>query len=380
MKNALILLAGGEGQRFDKSVPKQFFKVGNCNFIEYFLRNLDPNIFSIICIVLKKTYKNKYLLNLKKDFPNHKLNFSNAGANRQESSMNGILSLNKYKPSKVLIHDAARPLVSNQLIKKIINNLDKNFACCPYVVHNDLTKDLNKKFDTYNNKIINIQTPQGFKFKNIFNAHKLKKNKNYRDDSSLLESAGFKIKFIKGEKSNFKITIKEDLYLFKKFSKKEFRSGIGYDIHKIDKNSKKSLILCGVKFKSYPSLLGHSDADVGYHAICDSILGALSMRDMGYYFKNTDKKWKNANSKIFMIFCNKHLTLEKFKIVNLDVNFICQRPNINKHVTQMKKNISKLLNISSKRISIKATTNEKIGLIGNGEGIAAESIIQICNE
>ena len=380
MKNALILLAGGEGQRFNKSVPKQFYKVGNTNFIEYFLRNLDPVIFNILCLVVKKTYKNKFLSNLNKDFPDHKIIFSNAGINRQKSVMNGLLTLSKYQPDNVLIHDAARPLASNQLIKNIIKNLSKNNSCSPYVRHNDLIKNLSKKNDDSRYKIINIQTPQGFKYKDILKAHKINKNKNYRDDSSLLESIGLKNKFIKGEKSNFKITHKEDLYLFKKFKKKEYRSGIGYDIHKIDKSSKKSLILCGVKFKSFPPLLGHSDADVGYHAICDSILGALSMRDIGYYFKDTDNRWKNINSKFFMIFCNKHLTLKKFKIVNLDVNFICQKPKINRYVIKMKKNISNLLNISEKNISIKATTNEKIGFIGKGEGIAAESIVQICNE
>ena len=159
----------------------------------------------------------------------------------------------------------------------------------------------------------------------------------------------------------------------------EFRSGIGYDIHKINYNSKKRLILCGVKI-SHPPLIGHSDADVGYHAICDSILGALSLRDIGCYFNNNNKKWKNADSKIFMQFCNQQLKRKKFYIVNLDINFICEKPKIYKYAKQMKVNISTLLEIDKNKISIKATTNEKIGFIGKGEGIAAESIIQIQNE
>ena len=226
---------------------------------------------------------------------------------------------------------------------------------------------------------MNVQTPQAFRFKSILKAHSVSKIYNYKDDTSLLEKIGIKTNFIKGEKFNFKITFHDDLDLFKKLKETEFRSGIGYDIHKIDYNSKKKLTLCGVKISHSP-LIGHSDADVGYHAICDSILGALSLRDIGYYFNNNNKKWKNANSKIFMQFCNQQLKRKKFHIVNLDINFICEKPTINKYVKQMKSNISTLLDININNISIKATTNEKIGFIGKREGIAAESIIQIKNE
>ena len=226
---------------------------------------------------------------------------------------------------------------------------------------------------------MNIQTPQAFRFKTILKAHRFSKSHFEKDDTSLLENIGIKTKFIKGEKFNFKITYLDDLDLFKKLKQNEFRSGIGYDIHNINYNSKKRLILCGVKI-SHPPLIGHSDADVGYHAICDSILGALSLRDIGYYFNNKNKKWKNADSKIFMQFCNQQLKRKKFYIVNLDINFICEKPKIYKYVKQMKINISTLLEINKNKISIKATTNEKIGFIGKGEGIAAESIIQIENE
>ena len=144
-------------------------------------------------------------------------------------------------------------------------------------------------------------------------------------------------------------------------------------------NSRKKLILCGQRINYYP-LIGHSDADVGYHAVCDSILGALSMKDIGYFFSNKNPKWKNANSKKFIEFCAQHLREKYFRIINLDINFICESPNISKISSKMKKNLSLLLNISSNQISIKATTNEKISFIGKGEGIAAESIVQIAND
>ena len=374
MKNALILLAGGQGKRLKSKKPKQFLKVGNTNLIEYFLSNLNNNIFDIIVIAIKAKDK-KYISLINKKFKNFNIKFSKAGKTRQISSKNSLEFLKKYNPKKVLIHDSARPFVSNFLIKKIINNLKKNTGCVPFIVHNDLIKIDNKKINK--DKIINIQTPQGFIFKDIYKAHKLSKSYDEKDDSTIFEKY-HKVKMIKGERSNLKITTKEDLVFFNHYRIKEYKSGIGYDIHKIDYLSKKKLTLCGIKI-DHPPLIGHSDADVGLHAICDSILGALSMKDIGYYFKNSNDKWKNANSKIFIDFCCKKLKDKGFKIVNLDINFICEKPNINKLRTKMKKKLSSILNISVKIISIKATTNEKIGFIGKGEGIAAESIVQIIN-
>ncbi len=280
------------------------------------------------------------------------------------------------KIKNVLIHDAARPICSNNLIKKISLALKKKDNAIPYIQNNDrqITKTAHK-----DKKVINIQTPQGFHYDLIYKLHKKYKGNSFKDDSSLLQNFGHKINLIKGENTNFKITYQEDLVFLNYFKKIIFKSGIGYDIHKFDKNSKKGLKLCGVKIP-FSKLIGHSDADVGYHAICDSIFGALSMRDIGYYFSNTNKKWKNKSSSFFVLFCKKKLDEKGFQIVNLDVNFITEQPKISKYVNKMKDNISKLLKLSKKNISIKATTNEKISFIGNGEGIAAESIIQISNE
>ena len=378
MKNALILLAGGDGKRLGSNIPKQFLKIGNTNFIEYFLLNLDSKIFDIIVIVVKKKEKDKYLKSLKEKFINHNLKFTNAGKTRQNSSKKALYYLKRHNPNNVLIHDSARPLVTNLLIKKIIKKLDKYSSCIPYIYHNDLIK-LKNNIEIKNNEVMNIQTPQGFHYKKIYQAHKINQDDNMKDDSSLYKNIKTKITMIKGEKTNIKITQKEDLIFFERFKKKEYRSGIGFDIHKIDFSSKKKLILCGLKI-NHPPLIGHSDADACYHAICDSILGSLSMNDIGYFFNNKNKKWKNANSKIFLEFCLSKLIENKYIIANLDINFICETPNINKLSLKMKKNISNILKLSIKKISIKATTNEKVGFIGKGEAIAVQSIVQIENE
>lgn len=308
MNNALILLAGGKSERFRKSykVPKQYIKIGSTNIIEYFLKNLDKTIFDIIVIVCESNMRKKYLFDLKNKFFMHNIYFTESGFNRQDSSKKGVYFLNKFKPKIVLIHDAARPLANNDLIKKIIKKLDNYHVCTPYILQNDYVKFKKNNYFTHNDDLKFIQTPQAFNYKYILNAHKKNNNINAKDDSTLTEIIGIKTKFIKGSKKNIKITYKEDLDIFNLLKRKIYRSGIGYDIHKINFNSKKKLTLCGVKINHSP-LIGHSDADVGYHAICDSILGALSMRDIGYFFNNQDQKWKNANSKIFMKFCYNQL-------------------------------------------------------------------------
>ena len=376
MKNALVILAGGKGNRFGGDIPKQFRKYGENNFIEHLLSNILPINLDIILISCEKKYISKYLNNIGKKVKYTKLIFSDPGNTRQESSFKALKKLNYYKPKNVLIHDSARPLVSNKLLKTMLLCLRNNFVVAPYIKYNDRMINTNQ---AEIKNIKNIQTPQGFNFSHIYDAHKKFKNESFLDDASLIQKLGKKIKYIKGEKTNLKITYPEDIKFFNLLRKTTYRYGIGFDIHRFDLNSNKGLKLCGTNLP-YFKLIGHSDADVCIHAICDSIFGALSMNDIGYYFSNKDSQWKNVNSKIFLNYCKKLLIKKGYKIINLDINIICEKPNINKYRDKMKKNLSKILSISEKIISIKATTNEKIGFIGNGKGIASEALIHICNE
>ena len=205
MKKALILLAGGSGKRFSnpkKRIPKQFIKFDSYNLIEYFLHNLESKIFDRINIVTKHTSQKNYLSKLINDFPKHNIQFVKSGRTRQESSKKGIYSLIKYNPSKVLIHDTARPLASNKLIKRLLKSLKQNKSCAPYIISNDFTKNTLTNKEVDNKKIIHIQTPQAFIFKSIVKAHNNAKKNDYKDDTSLMENIGIKTKFIKGEKSN----------------------------------------------------------------------------------------------------------------------------------------------------------------------------------
>ncbi len=376
MKNALVILAGGKGTRFGQKTPKQFYKIGGQSVINIFLSNLDMQSFSLIIISLDKKYRNLIKIDPILISKSTKIIFSEPGATRQKSSFNAIKKAKKYNLKNILIHDAARPFCSNKLIKKILFNLKKHNSAIPYIQLNDRQILKKNKNDA---KVINIQTPQGFDYKLILKAHENFKNDNLTDDASLIERLNLKTHLIKGENTNIKITFPEDLIYFNIFKKTIYKSGIGYDIHQLDKKSKSGLKICGVKLP-FSKLVGHSDADVGLHAICDSIFGALSMRDIGYHFPNTDMKWKNADSSKFVIFCRKKLNEKNFYIRNLDINIIAEKPKINKYISKMKNKIAKLLKIQNSVISVKATTNEKIGFIGNGEGIAAEAIVQISNE
>ncbi len=376
MKNALVILAGGKGKRFGQKTPKQFYKIGNKSILDIFFSNLKSSQFEVIILSIDKKYRKKVKHSMLDKFKNYNIFFSEPGKSRQQSSYNALKKLNNFKITNVLIHDAVRPFCSNKLIEKILSKLNNKNNCIPYIQYNDRQIIKSNKLDT---KALNIQTPQGFKFDLIYDAHKELKNYSFSDDASLLQQLKKKIYLLKGEKTNIKITYPDDLVYLNIFSKPKIKSGIGYDIHQINKRTKKGLKLCGVKIP-FSKLIGHSDADVGLHAICDSIFGALSMRDIGYHFPNTNKKWKNVDSSIFVIYCREKLLNEGFKIINLDINIIAEKPKIGNYVEIMKNKIGKLLQINKSIISIKATTNEKIGFIGNGEGIAAEAVVQISDE
>ena len=376
MKNALVILAGGKGMRFRHKIPKQFHKLGSKTMINKILSNIDIELFNWIVLSVSKNYRHIITKNHEYNIIKDKIIFSEPGLTRQESSFKALKKINSKKIKYVLIHDGARPFCSNNLIKRILIENRKGKNVVPYIEYNDRHVLKNTKKDV---KVLNVQTPQAFDYELILEAH-IKLNKfNFSDDSGMLQKLNHKITYIKGEKTNIKITDPEDIVFNNIFERKNIKSGIGYDIHQLDKKTKVGLKLCGVKIP-FSKLIGHSDADVGCHAICDAIFGALSMRDIGFYFPNNQKKWKNADSSKFIIFCREKLKEKKFYISNLDINIIAEKPKISRYVLKMKKRIAELLKINPKIISIKATTNEKIGFIGNGEGIAAESIVQISDE
>ena len=380
-----LILAGGTGERAkksNKSPPKQYMEFNNISPLRYLLKNITKiNEISSITVVISKENIKEYKRDTKGI--NNLRKYVIGGKTRRESSLKGIKNLeNEFgnkKNQKVLIHDAARPFISKKIILQSIKNLKKYSATCPYVNIEDTIKSIDYKNKLNNidrNKLISLQTPQGFGLNEIFELHK-KNKKEISDDFSLIINKEISFKLIKGSKENFKITTNEDLLIFNNIilSKKKNLVGIGFDIHAFTDGNE--ITLGGLKLKSKYKLLAHSDGDVLLHSITDAILGATNKNDIGVHFPPSKSKYKNSDSVLFL---NKAMDFVKKldgRIINLDINLICDYPKINPIKLKLKKNLSKLLDLEIDKINIKATTTEDQGFINFKKGIASQAIVSI---
>ena len=377
MSFCLIILAGGNSHRFRSNVGKPYQKIAGKSLIEI---NIDKaseikEIKKIVLVYNKKDSKRVKLLKLK----NVKLIVG--GKNRQQSAFNALKYLIKVKTSsKVLIHDVARPNFSLKLLKKIINRMKGARAVVPKININDAVK---QKFDSSLNEYIlgknknNLfltQTPQAFNLQEIFYLHKTNYAK-YKDDDISLYMDLHKVKFIDGEKNNFKITDWLDFQNLKNIYRSKQNVGIGFDVHRLVPNRK--LFLAGLKLKSKLGTLGHSDGDPVLHAITDAILGACQMGDIGQMFSDKSKRFKNIRSTILLKQVIKQIKSKGNFINNIDINIITQTPKIKNLKNKMIENIAKLCEISKSQINIKGKTAEKLGVIGKEKAIACEVIVSL---
>ena len=377
MSFCLIILAGGNSHRFKSNIAKPYQKIGGKSLIEININKARrfKQIKKIILVYNKKDSKRVKSLKLK----NVKLIIG--GKNRQQSAFNALKHLIKTKGiSKVLIHDVARPNFSLKLLKAIIRNI-KNFrAVVPKIEINDAVK---QKIDSSLNEYIlgkkreNLfltQTPQAFNLKEIFHLHNANAAK-YKDDDISLYMDLNKVKFIEGEKRNFKITDQADFQNLKDIFKSKQSVGIGFDVHRLV--PKKNLYLAGLKIKSPLGTLGHSDGDPVLHSITDAVLGACKMGDIGRMFSDKNKKFKNIRSTILLKQVMERIKDKGYFINNIDINVITQTPKIKNHKNKMIESISKLCDTSINRINIKGKTTEKLGVIGKEKAIASEVIASI---
>tara|TARA_Y100000389_G_scaffold29173_1_gene24868 strand:+ start:6736 stop:7881 length:1146 start_codon:yes stop_codon:yes gene_type:complete len=377
MSFCLIILAGGNSHRFKSNIAKPYQKIAGKSLIEI---NVDKaqqfeQIKKIILVYNKKDSKRVKSLKLK----NVKLIVG--GLNRQQSTFNALKYLSKKKDiKKVLVHDAARPNFSLKLFKSIIKNMKNARAVIPKIKIQDAIKQI---IDSSNEEYIlgkkrdNLfltQTPQGFNLKEIYQQHKVNYAK-YKDDDISLYMDLNKIKFIEGEKSNFKITDQDDFENLKNIYKSKQTVGIGFDVHRLV--PKKKLYLAGLKIKSSLGTLGHSDGDPVLHSIIDAILGACQMGDIGGKFSDKSKKFKNIRSTILLKQVIKLIQLKGYFLNNLDINIITQTPKIKKYRNKMINNIAELCEINKGQINIKGKTTEKLGVIGKEKAIACEVITSV---
>ena len=364
MNNYFVILAAGKSKRFGKNFLKQFCKYKNKEIIDYSIeKSLNSKLFKKIIIVSNNI---RYLK--KKKYPKL-VTIIKGGKERSDSSLNALKFIKKYKPENIYIHDAARPNFSIKLLKTISKNLKKNQAVIPVVNSRDSIKYKVKSevFNLNRKNLLLTQTPQAFRFKKLYN-FAIKEKSKIDDEATLFLNQNYKIKFIKGENSNNKITYLDDIKTPKTFH------GLGFDIHRLVKNKK--LFLGGAKIPFHSGLKGHSDGDVILHAITDAILGALRRKDIGTYFPNT-KKFKNIRSPKMLKPVIENLYKSNFSINNLDINLICEQPKVSRYRNKIIDSISKHTNLDKDLINLKGKTVEKLGLIGKEKAIACEVIISI---
>ena len=374
MKSIAIILAGGKGSRLNIKKEKQFIEVNGYSILEHTLKKF-LGCFSKdkILIILPTNKLEDKELKKYKNYTSH--NFIINGSSRKKSVSNAIDYIKNLKsvPENILIHDAARPNLSLKLINNINDNICKknvNYVI-PYLdIDSTLKKKIGNKINTQNREnFITTQTPQAFKFSKISKLYNLKDK--ITDDAQLIEIYKIKNgKYIKGEIDNIKITNKDDLELFKKLNTHNisFKVGNGFDVHKLVPGN--GIILGGIKIKSNKKLSGHSDGDVILHALCDSILGAISKKDIGTLFPSSNKKLKDAKSSFFLIRIMELLKVTGYTVSNIDVTIICQSPSLKNYKDKIKKNVMKLTKLKYNQLNIKAKTTDYLGLIGNSKAIS----------
>jgi len=377
MSFCLIILAGGNSHRFKSNIGKPYQKLAGKSLIEINVIKASKfkQIKKIILVYNKKDLKRVKLLKLN----NVKLIIG--GKSRQQSTLNALKYLiSKKSTSKVLIHDVARPNFSTKLLDSILRNMRNARAVVPKIKVQDAIKQvIESSKEEYivgktRDNLFLTQTPQAFNLKEIYHLHKTNSAK-YKDDDISLYMDLNNVKFIEGEKNNFKITDNSDFENLKKIYKSQLNVGIGFDVHKLV--PKRKLFLAGLEIKSPVGTLGHSDGDPVLHSITDAILGACKMGDIGQMFSDKSKKFKNIRSTILLEQIIKQTKSAGYFINNMDINIITQTPKIQKYKNKMIENISKICEISKKQINIKGKTTEKLGVIGKEKAVACEVIVSV---
>ena len=387
MKISVIICAAGDGNRLNNAsrTPKQYLVINGKTIIEYSIdKFLELDIIENIVIAINPSHIEYTHDIIKKDAYKDKVIIIHGSDTRLKSVMRGLEYLSTSGTTHVFIHDAARPNFSSTLPNNLIKAAKGHDGSIPIIEASSTIKQLkNEKLKTLDRStIIESQTPQFFDFMAIYNSYKslakLTTGVNHvTDDAQVAELAGLRVNTFKDNKKNYKITIYDDLDRFEMESGNMFSSrvGIGFDVHKFGEG--RNIRIFGIDIPFNKTLVGHSDADVGLHAITDAIYGSIGSDDIGSHFNPADERWQGADSKIFLD--HSLLKLEEFggKIQNIDLVVIAEEPNINSYKNAIKKELSALLKIDESNIGLKATTTEKLGFTGRKEGIAVQTIVNI---
>ena len=376
MRIAALLVAAGTGTRFGAPTPKQFFSIAGKPVLRHAAEALAPHV-ALLLAVGDAAGIDPVL-----DGLGH-LPTVPGGGDRQASVRAGLEALAALPapPDIVLIHDAARPVVPEGTVAALLAALEGAPGAIPaQPVADTLKRGSDGKITATvpRENLFRAQTPQAFRFEAILAAHRAHPPGTATDDASVLEAAGQAVALVPGSEDNIKVTYPEDLVRLERlFAPAAMipRVGTGFDVHVLVEG--RPMILCGVTVPHEKGLSGHSDADVGIHALCDAIYGALAEGDIGRHFPPSENTWKDADSARFLRHAAGRIAARGGMLANVDVTLICERPKITPHAPAMITRLAELLGVDEGRVSVKATTTERLGFPGRGEGIACQAVATI---
>ena len=369
-----IIAAAGIGERFGGKTPKQYAIINGNTIIE---RAVKPFIDSehVSEIIIAISENDNYIQN-QNFYNSNKIKYVTGGSSRQESISNALNAAEK-EYDYVLTHDAARPNITEEDITNLYLDITKSNASCSFLytpVYDSIKEKSPLDITVDKNKFYLVQTPQISNFNHLKSSLKECMDENIKcpDESFVIEYANLPLSKVKGSRSNIKVTEYEDLEILNNFL---IRSGMGFDLHKYEAGD--GIILGGCKIECDYNIVAHSDGDVLLHSIADSILGAAALGDIGIFFSDQDKKNKDLDSSEIIEYCLDKLNEKNLEIYNIDTTIICEQPKIAPHREKILKELSNLLSIPVSSIGLKATTSEKIGIIGKNKAIAVQSIVNL---
>lgn len=378
-KIAILIVAAGKGTRLGGDIPKQFLHLGGKSILQHTIEVFAGfNDIDVIQTVIDRSALALYQESIQPS--KLLLDPVFGGERRQDSVRAGLEALVSHQPDIVLIHDAARPFLPLRVIDDILKALEEYPGAIPVLPVTDTLKRADKIIEGHVERagLFRAQTPQGFHFSQILAAHRHcleVGSKEMTDDAAIAEAYGLKVACVEGSEKNFKITNKEDMKRAENEMTWEYRTGNGYDVHRLIPGD--GIWLCGVEIPHDRKLEGHSDADVGLHALTDAILGGIGAGDIGTHFPPSDSQWKGAPSWKFLSHAADLVRAKGGKITHIDLTLICEAPKVGPHRPAMVARIAEILSLTPDRVSLKATTTERLGFTGRGEGIAAQATATI---
>lgn len=372
MRVVALLVAAGSGSRFGLGLPKQYTLLAGKPVLRWAVEALLPHV-TVLQPVGDPALVGPALAGLST------LPSVPGGVTRQESVWAGLQALLPYAPDLVLIHDAARPLIPSGTIPALLEALRTHHGAIPAAAISDTLKRAADGLilaTVPRDGLYRAQTPQAFRFPDLIRLHQ-NAPLGATDDALMLEAAGLPVALVAGSDDNIKLTFPEDLVRLERLLSLTLqpRVGTGFDVHVLVPDRR--LMLCGIEIPHSSGLLGHSDADVGLHALCDAIYGALAEGDIGRHFPPSESAWKDADSARFLVHAAERIKARGGILSNADVTLICEQPKITPHAPAMIARIASLMGVDPGRISVKATTSERLGFTGRGEGIAAQAAVTV---